>query len=418
MIKKLRRKFIVISLITLFLIEILIIGTINGINLYNQNVKIDNMLSFLIENNGDFPDVRITENRKVQKDVPPRDFSKPSKNMNEETRYITRYFVVAADKSNSIIRVDTGHIAAIDSEKAIEYGSMVLENKSESGRCDNYKYLMSKNENETVIVFVDCRMEMESQKQLLEISFIIAISAFLLFSIIIILLSKKVVKPYIVAVEKQKQFITDAGHEIKTPLAIISANNEVIEMINGESEWTQSTNNQVKRLNELVAQLILLSKMDENFKSDFREFNLSKVINETILPFVSLAKSSNKQLGFSIDDDIMFVGDEDMIKRLVCLLLDNGLKYSNEFGQIKVGLASNGRNIKFYVFNTCDGPLDDDLDKLFDRFYRPDNSRSRETGGYGIGLSTAKSIVQLHKGRISAKAENGGIIFEVSFKCN
>ena len=416
MIKKLRRKFIVISLITLFLIELLIIGTINGINLYNQNVKTDNMLSFLVDNNGDFPDGKRSENREVQKVVPPKDFSKPPKNMNEETRYITRYFVVAADKSNSIIRVDTGHIAAIDSEKAIEYGKTVLENNSDKGRCDNYKYLMSKSGNETTIVFVDCRMEIESQKQLLEISFIIATSAFLLFSIIIILLSKKVVKPYIVAVDKQKRFITDAGHEIKTPLAIISANNEVIEMVNGESEWTQSINNQVKRLNELVSQLILLSKMEENFKPDFKEFNLSKAINETILSFVSLAKSSNKQLDFNIDDDIMFVGDEGMIKRLVYLLLDNGIKYSNESGQIKVGLTSSGKNIKFYVFNTCDGSLDDNLDKLFDRFYRPDNSRSRETGGYGIGLSTAKSIVQLHKGKISAKAENDGITFEVNFK--
>lgn len=419
MIKKFRRKFIVITLLVLAFVEIIIIGTINGINVYNQNNETDNLLEVLAVNNGSFPALRNDKGyKKFEPDVADS-MEKPipeGKNINEETRYVTRYFVVFADDHNNIQKIDTGHIAAIDSMKAEEYAEDVLESGKEKGYCDNYKYLVSEKENEKLLIFLDCRMNIETQKQFLEISVVIAVAAFALFSLILMFFSKKAVRPYAEAMEKQRRFITDAGHEIKTPLAIISANNEVVEMINGESEWTISIKNQVKRLSELVKQLVAMAKMDEDIKPVFSQFNLSDAVYDSASPFVTLASSKNKHAQMNVLDGIMFTGDEGMIRQLVSVLMDNAVKYANDDGKIILTLSEEGKNIKLSVYNTCDETPEGDLDRLFDRFYRSDSSRSRETGGYGIGLSIAKSIVDAHKGKITVNSLNNGIVFEVVLK--
>lgn len=420
MIKKFRQRFIVITLLTLAFVEIVIIGTINGINLYNQNQEIDQLLTVLVENDGKFPDFHGKgENGNELKKVPDDEDDRPflgGKDMNPETRYVTRYFVVTVDDNDTVQNTDTGHIAAIDSAQAQEYADKALESGKTKGYCDNYKFIISERDNEKMLIFVDCRMQIEMQKQFLEISVIIAVSAFVAFSLILVLVSKRAVKPYIEAMEKQKRFITDAGHEIKTPLAIISANNEVIEMISGKTEWTESINNQVKRLSELTKQLVSMAKMDEDFEPVFAEFNISDAVYDTASPFVTLAESKNKKARMDITDGIMYTGDEGMIRQAVSVLMDNAVKYADDGGDIIVSLKSAGKNINISVFNTCSEPPEGDMDLLFDRFYRADSSRSRETGGYGIGLSIAKSIVDIHKGKITAKAQNGGVIFEITLK--
>lgn len=419
MIKKFRRKFIVITLLTLAFVEIIIIGTINGINMYNQDHEVDELLTVLEENNGTFPDMHPEKEGTPgkpgdndNKPEPPAD----NKNMNVETKYVTRYFVVTVDNDNNVKNIDIGHIAAIGSSKAEEYAENALNNGKDKAYLGNYKYLISYKDNEKLIIFVDCRGSLKTRRQFLEVSVIIAVSAFAVFSLLLILLSKRAVKPYIEAMEKQKRFITDAGHEIKTPLAIISANNEVIEMIDGESEWTASIKHQVNRLSELVKQLVSLSKMDEDINPVFAEFNISNAVHDSASPFVTLAASKNKHAEIKVDDSLMYTGDEGMIRQLVSVLMDNAVKYADDGGEIEISLTSHGKNLKLSVYNTCANPPEGDLNQLFDRFYRADSSRSRETGGYGIGLSIARSIVEIHKGKITAKAENGGVVFEAILK--
>ena len=417
MIKKFRKRFIIITLLTLAFVEIIIISTINGINIYKQNQEIDSLLVVLLENNGKFPEFR---NGKSDKDFQQpgksdkRDKPKDNDNgMNEETQYVTRYFVVEFDNKDTVKSIDTGHIAAIDSEDAMEYAQEALESGKDKGYCDNYKYLISEDDDEKLVVFMDCRTQISTQQQFLEISVIIAVAAFLIFSLLLVIFSKRAVKPYIEAMEKQRRFVTDAGHEIKTPLAIISANNEVVEMINGESEWTESNKNQINRLNELVKQLITLAKMDEDIKPVFEQFNVSDAVYDCANSFVTLAKSKGKLAAMNIQDGLSYVGDEGMIRQLVSVLMDNAVKYADYGGNINISLNDNGKWIRLSVFNSCINPPEGDLSRLFDRFYRSDSSRSRETGGYGIGLSIAKTIVDIHKGKIGAKSENGGVLFEV-----
>ena len=419
MIKKFRRKFIVITLLTLAFVEIIIIGTINGINMYNQDKEVDELLMVLEENNGTFPDMH-GEKGGIQ-GKPDDNDSKPeppfdNKNMNVETKYVTRYFVVKVDNDNNVKNIDTGHIAAVGSSNAEEYAENALNNGKDKAYLGNYKYLISQKENEKLVIFVDCRMQIRTQRQFLEVSIIIAVGAFAIFSLLLALTSKKAVKPYIEAMEKQKRFITDAGHEIKTPLAIISANNEVLEMIDGESEWTASIKHQVDRLSELVKQLVSLSKMDEDINPVFAEFNISDAVYDSASPFVTLASSKNKHAKIKVDDGLMYTGDEAMIRQLVSVLMDNAVKYADDGGEIEISLTSHGKNLKLSVYNKCVNPPEGDLNQLFDRFYRADSSRSRETGGYGIGLSIARSIVEVHKGKITAKSENGGVVFEAILK--
>ena len=226
-------------------------------------------------------------------------------------------------------------------------------------------------------------------------------------SVLIVIASKVILKPVEESYKKQKQFITNAGHEIKTPLTIIDANTEVIEMINGESEWTESIKNQVKRLSSLTADLISLSRMEEESRFEMNDFPISDVVEEECEIFKGMAKIKGKELTSEIEKNLSYNGDEKAIRQLTSILLDNAIKYTDENGAIKVRLKKSGRKINLSVYNTVKSITKEDTERMFERFYRADLSRNSETGGYGIGLSIASAIVYAHKGKIHADTEDG-----------
>ena len=223
---------------------------------------------------------------------------------------------------------------------------------------------------------------------------------------LMILLSKHIVKPFSENYEKQKRFITDAGHEIKTPITIINADTEVLEMDTGPNEWIDDIRIQTERLSHLTRDLIYLAKMEEGEnQTPMIEFPLSEVVSETAASFQSLARTGVKQFTTRIEPMLSFYGSEENIRKLLSILLDNAVKYSNENGSIQLMLERKGRYIQLVVTNTTNETLNkEQLLHLFDRFYRMDASRNSETGGYGIGLSIAQAVVQMHKGKISVIA--------------
>lgn len=260
-------------------------------------------------------------------------------------------------------------------------------------------------------IFLDCEQELSTFHNFLIASIAISAGGFLLVFLLVLFFSKRAIRPVAESYSKQKRFITDASHEIKTPLTIIDANTEIIEMMGGENEWTQSIRNQIRRLTELTNKMVFLTRMDEeNQKFTMLDFSLSDVVHETVEPFQAVAKTKNFQLDIKVEPNISYHGDEGTIRQLVSLLVDNAVKYCSGQGEIRVELRNVGRNRILTVWNTVDGIEKGSHDELFDRFYRRDASRSQKTAGYGIGLSVALAIVQAHKGRITAKSEDGSSI--------
>ena len=244
----------------------------------------------------------------------------------------------------------------------------------------------------------------------------ISIIGLLVVFVLVCFFSKTVTKPMAESYEKQKRFITDASHEIKTPLTIIDANTEVLEMMEGENEWTVSIRKQIARLTALTEKLVFLSRMDEDStRLEMLEFNISDAILDTAMPFETVAESKGKTLDISVAPDINYTGSETNIRQMVSLLLDNAIKYSSENGSIRLNFSTNGKLKILSLWNTVDEIETGKLDYLFDRFYRIDKSRNSKTGGFGIGLSVVQAIVQAHNGKVSAKSEDGkSIEFTIS----
>ena len=430
MIKRLRRRFVLIAAVSVLVVELLVVGLINVTNIGEINGREKQLMKILCDNEGEFPEFGKPRDQKpdMAGEFPPRDenmgrFGELGFRVNEETRYQTRYFYVLCDDNSVPVVINTVHIAAVTSEKAVGYEEEAFRSGKDSGFIDNYRFAVKETQNGRLYIFLDCRDDIQTKQTFMLISAAISLGSWILVCLLMIVCSKYAVKPFVENYEKQRMFVTDAGHEIKTPLAIIQANTEVIEMISGESEWTESIKNQIGRLNGLIADLLKLSRMDEVSTTPvFAEFDLSEAFIDIAQPFKTPAE--NKGLSFEVDaqEEIRMNGDEASIRQLVSVLTENAVKYCDKDGKINVSLSKtgSGRHAIIKCENDCAEPPEEP-DRLFDRFYRADSSRSRSDGeskgGYGIGLSVAKATVEAHKGRISCKTEGNKIIFTVRLRC-
>lgn len=441
MIKKLRYQFIAIAMCSMAAVLFLLIGGINVANYVNINRTANLRLDLLSENGGRFPitgpfaDVPFPETQHHMDMESFDNSTMPNPNafghgdrrrdrfaeMSAETPFETRFFTVVLKSDGTVVTVNTGQIAAVSTADASEYASALWEDGKEDGYIGFYKYRAipvsgTLGEHNTMYIFLDCQRDLTSFRSFLLISVAASLLGMLLVFLLVMYFSKRLVKPVAESYEKQKRFITDASHELKTPLTIIDANTEVLEMTSGENEWTTSIHNQIKRLNSLTQKLVFLSRMDEGNAETLTmlDFSLSDAVEETATPFEAVAATQGKDLSLNITPNLSYCGDEASIRQLVSLLLDNAIKYSTDKGSIRLTLQTNGKNKVLTVWNTAQGLTPGRQGALFDRFYRPDTSRSSATGGFGIGLSVAQAIVNAHKGKITAKSEDGeSIMFTV-----
>lgn len=428
MIRDLRKKFILVAMLSTLIVLTAIMGVVNISNYRSMLERADEMTTLLAENNGDFqenpmdngteppekPDdnTDAAENPAAQngeeQQTPPEKPDGDKNHFSVETPFETRYFIVTEDENGEITDCDLDRIAAVDEDTAEEYAEEVSTKSGSTGFEGIYRYRVAETEDGIKYVFLDCRREISNFRTVLVTTVSVSFLGLAAVFVLVVIFSRMVFRPVEESIQKQKRFITDASHELKTPLTIIDANTEVLEMESGESQWTKSTRKQIQRLSGLVQQLVTLTRLDEEKGlQDIAEFNLSEAVTESVQPYEALAQTKEKNLTLEIENDLSYVGSEKSIRQLAGILMDNAVKYSSEKGNITLTLKKKGKKIFLEVYNDAENLPEGKLDILFERFYRLDSSRNSGTGGSGIGLSVAKAIVQAHKGKITAENKNG-----------
>ena len=263
-----------------------------------------------------------------------------------------------------------------------------------------------------MVLLLNVETKMDSVRRLLLVSALTCLGGILLAWLTMSLISSRAIQPMIQNVIRQKQFITDAGHELKTPLTVISANMDALSLTVQKNEWIEDTQKQVSNMRDLVNNLIYLSRMDEEGAHLQKEdLNFSELVTEQAESFQGMAEFMGKSFRLAVRKDIRLTGDRDALKRLISQLCENAVKYAPEEDTIELSLNQEGHTVRLVSENGLTEPLSpENLKHLFDRFYRPDKSRSRESGGYGIGLSMARAIMERHDGRIWAEQTDLGRI--------
>ena len=346
--------------------------------------------------------------------VPVRHFE----GMTAESPFDTRYFTVTIC-GGQVADVNTARIAAVGTKRASRIASELYSKGWTSGFSGNYRYTARVQGGETTYVFVDCSRELASFHSFLSASVSISCIGWLTVLAIVTVASGAVIRPMVESYSKQKRFITDASHEIKTPLAVIDAANEVQEIESGESEWTQSIHEQVARLTALTERLVFLARMDEGSAGfTMAAIDLSGAVDKAAAPFESVAVSRGKRLSMSIASGVRAHADAAAVAQVVELLLDNATRYASEGSVIELSLRAVSRaagkgTAELIVTNAVDELPEGDLDRLFDRFYRADVSRSPMTGGSGVGLSVVRAIAEAHGGTATVSGHDHQITFTV-----
>lgn len=402
MIRKLRAKLILASMLSLLLVLAVIFVVVGVLNYRKIVSDADSILGILKANDGSFP---IEERQEAP--FSSDGYNRTNRRFSPELPYESRYFTVSLTQEGVILTVNTGKIAAVDTETAIDYAQQVFREGSAQGFLGDYRYTAYAVGTEWHIVFLDYGRELSAFRTFLFTSIGVGLAGLLAVLLLLVVLSGRIMKPFAENYEKQKQFITDAGHELKTPLTIIDADAEVLEMDIGENEWLKDIQAHSKRLAQLTNNLILLSRMEEQPQMAAIEFPLSDLAEETLETFQALARTNHKALSGHIEPMLSMTGDEKAIGQLLTILLDNVIKYSDEGGRIELALKKQKNTLCLSVFNTSENISKESLAHLFDRFYRADKSRNSKSGGYGLGLSIASAIVSAHKGRISAATQDG-----------
>ena len=412
MIQKLRVKFITASMLSLALVLLVILGGVNAMSYQKVVRDADRILALLSENRGVFPQQTPPDDRGGK----PGPIPVLGHGISPETPFESRFFSVLLNEKGQVLQSDTGQIAAVDDQSAGEMAQAVWSSGSASGFQGDYRYIRAAEAEGTRFIFVDCGRSLSNFRTTLIASVLVALAGLLAVFLLLLILSKRIVRPVAESYEKQRRFITDAGHELKTPLTIIGADLDLVEPELEGNEWLQDIRCQVRRLTGLTQDLIFLSRMEEETPPiQPIEFPLSDLTEEMAQSFQGLAKAQGKRLTLSIPPMLSYTGDEKAIRQLLSILLDNALKYTPEEGEVEIALKKEGRMIRLSVSNTIDRPMEREmLDRLFDRFYRGDQSRSSQTGGYGLGLSIAKGIVLAHRGKIRAESSGASLSVIVS----
>lgn len=409
MFRKLKIRFILLASAAIVCILLTMIAVLNSVRFLQTNGEIQAVLNILSANNGDFPSVEETA-ESLQND-----------RITIDTIYQYRYFSVVYKEDKTLYSTNLDHLSNLSKEQALSYANKVIKDSRSSGvfkvGSQFYSYQITQDSKTKcyLLVVLDSTNYLESRNDFFWLSIQLCFYSFIFFVLVVSGFSNFAIRPYIKNYENQKRFITNAGHELKTPLAIISANTELQELMTGENEWTESTKDQVKRLSNLINQMVVLARLEEQPDVNLVDVNFSEVVKKVAGNFKSVIEKAGKKYEIKLQEDIHVKATEDELYELVSILIDNACKYCDEDGQIFVTLtkAKRGKRARLTVANSYAGGKNVDYSRFFDRFYREDESHNQKQPGYGIGLSMAESLVRIFKGRIWVSYKKGLIGFTV-----
>jgi len=409
MFRRLKIRFILLASAAIVCILLTMIAILNSVRFLQTNGEIQAVLNILSANNGDFPSVEETA-ESLQND-----------RITIDTIYQYRYFSVVYKEDKTLYSTNLDHLSNLSKEQALSYANKVIKDSRSSGvfkvgsQFYSYQITQDSKTKRYLLVVLDSTNYLESRNDFFWLSIQLCFYSFIFFVLVVSGFSNFAIRPYIKNYENQKRFITNAGHELKTPLAIISANTELQELMTGENEWTESTKDQIKRLSNLINQMVVLARLEEQPDVTLVDVNFSEVVKKVAGNFKSVIEKAGKKYEIKLQEDIHVKATEDELYELVSILIDNACKYCDEDGQIFVTLtkAKRGKRARLTVANSYADGKNVDYSRFFDRFYREDESHNQKQPGYGIGLSMAESLVRIFKGRIWVSYKKGLIGFTV-----
>ena len=449
MIKRLRNRFIRIAMLSVTAVMMLLKIILNIANYVSTDSDLKQTLTLIYENAGTIPHSRFLppsgsdsadaptppENDGGSGDTapappdgaddsqtpqaPPDDkIARREGPFTAETPFSTRFFVLHYTSSGTLTQADLDNIASVTEDDTQEYLSAALAHGAGYGYFNSYRFFVAQTDDgENIAIFLDCYHELRAMRVVLMWSLLADAACILLVFLLVVLLSRRAIDPVVRSAQQQKQFITDASHELKTPITVIATSLKVLEMETGKQKWIDKARVQTEKLCELVQALITLCKYDEQTTLLHPQpFNVDEAVRDTVESFAELAQAKDCSLDISSLPELIFCGDEAAVRQLVSILLDNAVKYAVPDTVIHVSLEPLRRGVQLAVENDYVQPIDVPLDRLFDRFYRPDASRTAATGGFGIGLSIAKSIAEAHHGTICASTKENRITFTAELK--
>ena len=434
MIRRLRRRFIRITMISVALVMLLLTAIVNGANLISANAEVRQTLTILADNQGSFPaplpggggekpgeppdgaadgdaPALPTDSGSAQPPAAP-DKKDPMSRFGPEAPYSTRYFVLWYDDTGTLLRSDLGHIAAVTEDEVGPYLAAAVRHGEGFGSCGGYRFLVSADsDGQVMAIFLDCYQARRTVRTVAGWSLAADGVCLALVYLLVSLFSRRAIDPVVRSAQQQKQFITDASHELKTPLTVMTTCLKVLEMEVGQQKWIDKAQTQADKMSRLVGDLVSLSRLDEEEPPiTLTDFDISAAGEDAAESFRDSAQAAGHPLELAVPPGITYHGDEAAIRQLVSILLDNAVKYALPGGAITLKLSRGRHGVVLQSANPCQELSEEQLRRLFDRFYRPDDSRTAATGGFGIGLSLAKSIAEAHKGTITAAMPALGMI--------
>lgn len=414
MIRHFRKQFIIFSTCALLLVIITIVGSISSVTYFRAHQEVNSVLTILSNNEGEMP-ARLVPKQS-------QSFTQPQFTRESLNQY--RYFSATVNTGNNQMKIDDDHILSVSPVDIQKLTQRVLKRHRNEGRVfynqTVYAYRIKNSGKRTNVIFLDETLMLSKAREVTYLGIMLGAISLMLYTAVLILFSNAAIRPIIQAEKRQKEFITNAGHELKTPLSVISANTEMQELMSGETDLTKSTKQQVGRLTKLINYFVSLARLQEKPQLTMTIVDASQVANQVADSFKSVIIQDGKSFKKSVSAGLRVRANEHYLYELISILLDNAAKYCDPHGEIflNLNLGKRKRNVVLSVTNSFAAGKDVDYQRFFERFYREDKARtiSEKKSGYGIGLSMAQSIVKSFGGQIKANYSNGKISFIVTIK--